>query len=59
MSISALGADRHEYGSYGELLEDYYERGWTDGLPIVAPTPESVEAFLAAAGLEPGEVLGP
>ena len=23
------------------LLEDYYERGWTDGLPIVAPTPLS------------------
>jgi hypothetical protein len=58
MSISALGADRHEYGSYGELLDDYFERGWTDGLPIVAPTPESVEAFLAAAGLEPGDVLG-
>lgn len=58
MAPSALSADQHEYGSYDELLEDYFERGWTDGLPIVAPTPERVEAFLAAAGLEPSDVLG-
>ena len=51
-------AAEHEYGSYDELLEDYYERGWTDGMPIVPPTPEKVEAFLGAAGLEAGEVLG-
>ena len=51
-------AERHEYGSYDELVEDYYARGWTDGLPVVPPTPEKVSAFLGAAGLEAGEVLG-
>ena len=58
MARAALQADRHEYGSYDELLEDYFERGWTDGLPIVAPTPEKVAAFLDAAGLEASEVIG-
>ena len=53
-----LAAQRHPYADYDELLEDYYERGWTDGLPVVPPTPEKVEAFLAAAGLAPDEVIG-
>ncbi|MCH9018349.1 MAG: hypothetical protein IIB89_11395, partial [Chloroflexi bacterium] len=35
----------------------YLERGWTDGLPVVPPTPERVETMLAAAGLPPGDVL--
>ena len=26
-----------------ELLEAYAERGWGDGLPLVAPTPERVD----------------
>lgn len=36
----------------------YFDRGWSDGLPVVPPTPESVTRFLDAAGLAPGEVLG-
>jgi hypothetical protein len=53
-----LAATRHSYGSYDDLLEDYFERGWTDGLPVVPPTPEKVERFLAASGLPGDEVLG-
>ncbi len=53
-----LQASRHEYDSYESLLEDYYERGWTDGLPVAPPTPEKVARFLAAADLEPAAVLG-
>ena len=49
---------RHLYDSEAVLCEDYISRGWTDGLPIVAPTPERVEAFLAASGLDADEVLG-
>lgn len=48
----------HEYSTYEELIEDYFERGWTDGLPIVPPTPERVEKFLDYADLAPDEVLG-
>jgi hypothetical protein len=53
-----LQAPRHEYRDYADLLEDYYERGWTDGLPVVPPTPELVDEFLAAAELEPDAVVG-
>lgn len=53
-----LRAARHEYADAVALIEDYYDRGWTDGLPIVPPTPHAVEAFLDAAGLAPDVVLG-
>jgi hypothetical protein len=37
-------------------LEDMFERGWTDGLPVVPPTPERIEAMLG--GREPSRALG-
>ena len=37
-------------------LEDMFERGWTDGLPVVPPTPERVEAMLG--GRDPRRSLG-
>ena len=47
-----------------ELVDDYdavqnlyLERGWSDGLPITPPTPERVEAILAAANLDPQRVV--
>lgn len=41
----------------GEALMDVFAaRGWGDGLPLVASTPERVEAMLA--GADPDEVLG-
>ena len=42
-------ATQHAYDSYEALVEDYFERGWTDGLPIMPPTPEKVAAFLEHA----------
>ena len=53
-----LHAERHTYDDYTALAEDYDARGWTDGLPIVPPTPEAVESFLEAASLAPDAVLG-
>jgi hypothetical protein len=40
------------------LIEACYERGWTDGLPVVPPTRPAVDAMLAAAGLGPEDVVG-
>jgi hypothetical protein len=37
---------------YEKVQSLYLERGWTDGLPIAPPTPERVEAMLAATTLE-------
>ena len=28
-----------------DLVEWYFEQGWTDGLPVVPPTPEKVAAM--------------
>jgi hypothetical protein len=40
-------------------LQDYFEaQGWTDGLPIVPPTPDLVEAMVEASGLPPSAELG-
>jgi hypothetical protein len=49
-----------------ELLEDdaeqvssfLYERGYTDGLPVIPPTETRVERMLAATRRDPGESLG-
>jgi len=56
--VTELLAPRLEYDDTLELIEDYHRRGWTDGLPIVPPTPDAVERFLDAAGLDAAEVLG-
>jgi hypothetical protein len=36
-----------------DLVEWYYEKGYSDGLPVVPPTPEKVAAMLAALGGAP------
>jgi hypothetical protein len=40
------------------LIEAYFERGWTDGLPVVPPTEKSVGEMLAGAGLRADETIG-
>jgi hypothetical protein len=41
-----------------EANELFQRNGWTDGLPIVAPTAERVAEFLGAAGLAADDVIG-
>ncbi|HEV3482253.1 MAG TPA: UGSC family (seleno)protein, partial [Candidatus Acidoferrales bacterium] len=36
----------------------FYERGWTDGLPIILPTEERVAAMLTGTNRAPDEVVG-
>ena len=38
--------------------ELFQRNGWTDGLPIVPPTPDLVAAFLEHVGLQPEDVVG-
>src|SRR5437867_10450980 len=40
------------------LIEAYFERGWTDGLPVVPPTEKSVAEILAGAGVRRGAIHG-
>jgi len=44
--------------SFAEINETFYERGWTDGLPIVPPTEAAVAAMLRATSRDPEEILG-
>jgi hypothetical protein len=48
----------HEVADFDEANELFHRSGWTDGLPIVPPTPDKVERFLAAAGLAPDAEIG-
>jgi hypothetical protein len=45
-------------GDYDEVLEEFTRRGWTEGLPIVPPTRDRVDAFLACTDLEATASLG-
>jgi hypothetical protein len=40
-----------------DAIEFCYEQGWTDGLPVVPPTPARVARFLASAGRPADEVI--
>ena len=53
-----IQAERQTFLDHDDAVEGYFDRGWTDGLPVVPPTPDKVEQFLDYAGLEPDEVLG-
>lgn len=56
-----LAQTQIEASSAAELLtrsyEYAYEQGWTDGLPIIPATPESVARFVAASGREADDVV--
>ena len=53
MSAQPLTSERLYFADDAEAVESYLSRGWTDGLPIVPPTPERVERFLDHAGTLP------
>ena len=48
----------YEVADAAEANELYQRNGWTDGLPIVAPTENAVARFLDAARLDPADVIG-
>jgi hypothetical protein len=50
---TALSSARHRVQDLAEAVELCYAKGWTDGLPVVPPTPDRVEAMLSAVGLRP------
>jgi hypothetical protein len=53
-----LSSATFTHEGWPQAVESYIEHGWTDGLPVIPPTPELVEAMLAAAGLRGDEHLG-
>jgi len=55
---SPLRARRITFGTGEDAMESCYRRGWSDGLPVVPPTPERVLRMLEGnvGGGRPGEV---
>ncbi len=57
MPGSQLRSERHGVENLDDAIELCFERGWTDGLPVVPPTPEKVLRFVELAGRGPDEVI--
>lgn len=57
-SVPAPLASVHSAAGDDGVRELFEARGWTDGLPIMPPTPERVTAALDAALMEPAHILG-
>ncbi len=55
---TGLVARQVALGDAEDAIEACYDRGWTDGLPVVPPTAERVLRMLAGTSRQPGEVLG-
>jgi hypothetical protein len=53
-----LLSKRHPVDDLADAMELCFEKGWTDGLPVVPPTEARVRAMLEAAGLAPDQQIG-
>ena len=47
-----------EPGAWQDEHEYCYERGWSDGLPVIPPTPERILRMLAGTRRDPQEIVG-
>ncbi len=53
----ALQARRLELGNDEDDAEAMFERGWSDGLPLVPPTPERVVRMLTGTTRDPQDIV--
>ena len=52
-----LTSKRYQVQDVGDAIEFCFQQGWTDGLPVVPPTPERVGAMLESARLGPQQQI--
>lgn len=50
--------DHIAFSNAVEAMEYFEQQGWTDGLPVIPPTPDRVDAMLAAASISAEEIIG-
>jgi hypothetical protein len=55
---TGIAARRIALGTGEDEIEAMYERGWSDGLPLVPPTEERVLRMLGGTTRDPQEVIG-
>jgi hypothetical protein len=48
-----LTSKRYQVPDVADAIEFCFQQGWTEGLPVVPPTPDRVSAMLDAARLQP------
>ena len=53
-----LSSKIYDLADHAAIQELYHSSGWTDGLPIVPPTPDAVQACLDWAMMSPGQLIG-
>lgn len=53
-----LQARQIELGDAEDEMETAFDRGWSDGLPVVPPTPERVLRMLQGTKRDPQEIIG-
>jgi hypothetical protein len=58
MRRETLRSGRIEVSDPVAAIETYLGKGWTDGLPVIPPTEESIWRMLDSMGKQPGEMLG-
>jgi hypothetical protein len=58
MPAGLLQSKRYPVADPEEAVEFYFQQGWTDGLPIVPPTPARVERILTGTRRDPAELIG-
>jgi hypothetical protein len=56
--VVAEPLERLDISTDDDFQEHAYKAGWTDGLPVIEPTPDRVAAMVAAGGLEALDVIG-
>tara|TARA_Y100000588_G_scaffold102999_1_gene112121 strand:- start:5359 stop:6483 length:1125 start_codon:yes stop_codon:yes gene_type:complete len=49
---------KYSFKSYFDAINFFYEKGWTDGLPIVPPTPDLVTNMINGTNLHRNEIIG-
>ncbi len=54
---STLSSRRVEFGSMEDEFEAVFDRGWTDGLPVIPPTEARVLRMLAGTTRAPEEIV--
>lgn len=57
-SVAEAVTDLMTMGSLDEIQDYFLAHSWSDGLPVIPPTPDRVEAFLRYTNRDPSEVLG-
>ena len=58
IETSTLRSERVRFDDAGALQEHFHANGWTDGLPVVPPTAEAVQACLDWTLLPPDHLIG-